>query len=124
VEPGGRQRRQRGPRRAWVAGLVDLGAWPPGARLVVGAERAHPGAQLSVFDTEAGLRHTAFITDATPYAVDGRLAALGLRHRRHARIEDRIRRTKAAGLRNRPSKDGSRTRPLSHWSKTTSQAGR
>lgn len=92
---------------AWVAeltGLVELSAWPEDSRLMVRAERAHPGAQLSVFDTEAGLRHTAFITDAPAGAVPGQVAGLELRHRRHARVEDRIRQAKAAGLANLPCK--------------------
>jgi hypothetical protein len=44
---------------AWVAeltGLVDLGAWPVGSRLIVGKERPHPGAQLSLFDVIEGTR--------------------------------------------------------------------
>ena len=92
---------------AWVAevtGLVDLSAWPAGSRLIVRAERPHPGAQLSVFDTVEGLRHTAFITDTPPGEVPGQTAGLELRHRRHARVEDRIRQAKAAGLRNLPCK--------------------
>jgi hypothetical protein len=93
---------------AWVAeitAMVDLSAWPAGCRLIVRAERPHPGAQLSVFDTGEGLRHTAFITDTPPGQIPGQLAGLELRHRRHARIEDRIRQAKAAGLRNLPCKD-------------------
>lgn len=46
-----------------ITGLVDLDAWPDGTRLIVRRERPHPGAQLSLFDTVEGLRHTAFITD-------------------------------------------------------------
>lgn len=86
---------------AWVAEithLVDLSAWPAACRLVVRSERPHPGASLSLFDTIEGLRHTAFITD-TPGRTVPRLE---LRHRQHARIEDRIRQAKAAGLRNLP----------------------
>ena len=57
-----------------------------------------------------GLRHTAFIC-AAPSANDaneklgGGIDALELRHRRHARVEDRIRQAKAAGLRNLPCKE-------------------
>ncbi len=50
---------------AWVAEItehLDLSAWPEGSRVIVRKERPHPGAQLSLFDVEAGLRHTAFIT--------------------------------------------------------------
>jgi len=94
---------------AWGAeltGLLDLTAWPAGSRVIVRSERPHPGANLSLFDTIEGLRHTAFI--CAPAHPDQRLAApiarLELRHRRHARIEDRIRQAKAAGLRRLPCK--------------------
>ena len=92
---------------AWLAeitDLVDLSAWPEHSRVIVRAERAHPGAQLSIFDTDTGLRHTCFITDTAARALPGQLAGAELRHRRHARIEDRIRQAKAAGLRNLPCK--------------------
>jgi len=94
---------------AWVAEItehLDLSAWPEGSRVIVRKERPHPGAQLSVFDIEAGLRHTAFICAGADSAEhDERpLGVLELRQRRHARIEDRIRQTKAAGLRNLPCK--------------------
>ena len=45
---------------------------------------------------------TAFITDTAPGVVAGQLAGLELRHRQHARVEDRIRQAKATGLRNLP----------------------
>ncbi|MGH9005060.1 MAG: IS1380 family transposase, partial [Acidimicrobiia bacterium] len=41
-----------------ITGLVNLDAWPDGTRLIVRRERPHPGAQLSLFDTIEGLRHT------------------------------------------------------------------
>ena len=90
---------------AWVAeitGLVDLSEWPAGSRLIVRRERPHPGAALSIFDTLEGMRHTAFLTDTAPGVVPGQTAGLELRQRQHARIEDRIRQVKAAGLRNLP----------------------
>ncbi|MGH9131000.1 MAG: IS1380 family transposase, partial [Acidimicrobiales bacterium] len=90
---------------AWVAeltGLVELSAWPEGSRLCVRAERPHPGAQLSLFDIAEGFRHTAFITDAGMGVIPGQVAGLELRQRQHARIEDRIRQAKAAGLANLP----------------------
>jgi hypothetical protein len=89
---------------AWVAEattLVDLGSWPTGTRLILRKERPHPGAQLRFTDAD-GMRVTAFITDTVPGAVPGQLAGLELRHRQHARVEDRIRELKAAGLRNLP----------------------
>jgi len=77
---------------------VDLSAWPEGTRLIVRRERPHPGAQLSVFDCEAGYRHTAFITDQD----DADITALELRHRRRARVEDAIRVGKETGMRKMP----------------------
>ena len=89
---------------AWVAeatSLVDMSHWPDGTRLILRKERPHPGAQLRFTDSD-GLRVTAFITDTAPGVVPGQLAGLELRHRQHARVEDRIREAKATGLRNLP----------------------
>ncbi len=89
---------------AWVAeatDLVNLSAWPAGTRLVLRKERPHPGAQLRFTDAD-GMRVTAFITDTASGLVPGQLAGLELRHRQHARVEDRIREAKAAGLANLP----------------------
>lgn len=95
---------------AWVADItpyLDVENWPDGSRVIVRKERPHPGAQLSLFDMIEGFRHTAFICAARtaneklPHEIDG----LELRHRRHARVEDRIRQAKAAGLRNLPCKE-------------------
>lgn len=85
---------------AWVAeitDLVDLSSWPPGSRLIVRKEHPHPGAQLRFTDAD-GCRITAFLTDTTGWA----LPDLELRHRQHARVEDRIRCGKDTGLRNLP----------------------
>ena len=49
-----------------------------------------------------GHRITAFITDTPAGVVPGQLAGLDLRHRQHARVEDRIRQAKATGMRNFP----------------------
>jgi hypothetical protein len=76
---------------------VDLSSWPEGTRLIVRRERPHPGAQFCVFDAE-GYRHTAFITDQQ----EGDIAALELRHRRRARVEDAIRVGKETGMRSMP----------------------
>jgi hypothetical protein len=85
---------------AWVAALtdrVDLTAWPEGSRLIVRRERPHPGAQFQIFD-EHGYRHTCFLTDQ-----DGEnIAALEVRHRGRARVEDSIRHGKDTGMRNLP----------------------
>lgn len=93
-EAGGRVR--DGAQVAEITALVNLDAWPTGTRLIVRRERPHPGAQLSLFDTIEGLRHTAFITDTPEQDLD--LAALDLRHRRRGRAEQIIRDTKACGL--------------------------
>ena len=89
---------------AWVAqatDLLDLSDWPAGSRVILRKERPHPGAQLTFTDVD-GHRITAFITDTPPRVVPGQLAGLDLRHRQHARVEDRIRQAKATGLRNLP----------------------
>ena len=89
---------------AWVAeatALVGMGGWPAGTRLILRKERPHPGAQLRFTDSD-GLRVTAFITDTAAGVVPGQLGGLELRHRQHARVEDRIRQAKATGLRNLP----------------------
>jgi hypothetical protein len=89
---------------AWVAEattLVNLSTWPSGTRLILRKERPHPGAQLRFTDAD-GMRVTAFITDTSAGVVAGQVAGLELRHRQHARVEDRIRELKATGLRNLP----------------------
>ncbi|MGH3637017.1 MAG: IS1380 family transposase [Mycobacterium sp.] len=89
---------------AWIAeatDLVNLSSWPAGTRLILRKERPHPGAQLRFTDAD-GMRVTAFITDTATGVVPGQVAGLELRHRQHARVEDRIRELKATGLRNLP----------------------
>ena len=89
---------------AWVAeatDLVNLSSWPTGTRLILRKERPHPGAQLRFTDAD-GMRVTAFITDTRTGVVPGQVAGLELRHRQHARVEDRIRELKATGLTNLP----------------------
>ncbi|MEZ5409837.1 MAG: IS1380 family transposase [Acidimicrobiales bacterium] len=84
--------------------LITLDTWPPGTRLICRRERPHPGAQLTMFDTVNGWRHTCFITN-TP-GTD--LAGLEIRHRGHARVEDRVRNWKNCGLANLPFEDFTR----------------
>jgi hypothetical protein len=104
------------PANAWVAAIdadggdrdgaqvaelasLDLPAagWPAGTRAICRRERPHPGAQLTFTDAD-GWRFQVFITDQP----DPDLARLELRHRQHARVEDRIRGAKATGARNLP----------------------
>ncbi len=77
---------------------LDLWAWPLGTRAICRRERAHPGAQLRLWEDE-GLRHQVFITDQT----DEDIAVLEARHRCRAHVEDGIRCAKDTGLANLPS---------------------
>ena len=88
---------------AWVVELSDLieHHWGDGVRVIARRERPHPGAQLTLFDTVEGFRHQVFITDQT----DTDIAALELRHRHRAHVENRIRAAKDSGLRNLPCED-------------------
>jgi hypothetical protein len=97
---------------AWVAeatALADLTGWPAGTRLILRKERPHPGAQLRTTDAD-GMRITGFLTNTPHGGPAGQLADLELRHRRHARVEDRIRAAKDAGLRNLPFHDTAQNR--------------
>jgi hypothetical protein len=87
---------------AEITHLVDTSAYPPGTRLIARRERPHPGAQLSLFDTIEGLRHQVFATDTQPGGWSIQL--LELRHRAHARVEDRIRTGKDCGFGRFPSR--------------------
>lgn len=87
---------QTRPRQAYVCeltDLVDLSAWPVGSRLICRRERAHPGAQLSLIDSD-GWRHTCFLTDQSGEDI----AELDRLHRAHAHVERRIEDAKALGL--------------------------
>jgi Transposase DDE domain group 1 len=87
---------------AEITHLLDLSNYPDGTRMIVRRERPHPGAHLSLFDTIAGLRHQVFITD-TPRG-GWSIQLLELRHRGHARVEDRIRTGKDTGFGRFPSR--------------------
>jgi hypothetical protein len=92
---------------AWVAeatGMIDLSSWPDGSRLILRKERPHPGAQLTFTDID-GMRVTALLTNTPAGVVPFQAAGLELRHRQHARVEDRIREAKATGLRNLPCRE-------------------
>jgi Transposase DDE domain group 1 len=86
---------------AEVTGLLDLGRWPAGMRVIVRRERPHPGAQLSLLEETDGFRYQAFATNTTA----GQLAFLDARHRAHARVEDRIKHAKDTGLGRFPSRE-------------------
>jgi hypothetical protein len=95
VEPDGQVR--DGAEACELTGWVDLHTWPPGTRALCRREDAHPGAQLRFSDHD-GHRFQVFLTDQP----DPDIAALELRHRQRARVEDRIRAAKATGLQNLP----------------------
>jgi hypothetical protein len=95
VDPDGQVR--HGAEVVELTGWIDLGTWPEGTRAICRREDAHPGAQLRFTDHD-GHRFQVFLTDQP----NGDLAALELRHRQRARVEDRIRGAKATGLRNLP----------------------
>jgi len=88
---------------AWLVELTELldHAWGEDVRVIARRERPHPGAQLTLFDTAEGFRHQVFITDRP----DVDIAALELRHRHRAHVENRIRAAKDTGLRNLPCED-------------------
>ncbi len=99
VEPDGANR--DGAQIVELTTLVSMDGWPAGTRLIVRRERPHPGAQLSLFDTIEGFRHTAFITNQTGADV----ARLELVQRQRGSAESVIRDTKATGLSNLPFDD-------------------
>jgi hypothetical protein len=102
LEAGGDLR--EGADVAELTGLLDpavLAGWPEGIRVIVGRERPHPGAQLSLFEEHDGWRYQAFVTNTAT----GQLAFLEVRHRAHARVEDRIRHAKDTGLGRLPSRE-------------------
>jgi hypothetical protein len=90
-----------GAQVAELTGLLVLSGWPAGMRVIVRRERPHPGAQLSLFEERDGWRYTAFVTNSAV----GALQWLEVRHRAHARVEDRIRCAKDTGLRRLPSRE-------------------
>jgi hypothetical protein len=79
-----------------------LSSFPAGTRLICRRERPHPGAQLTLFDDVNGMRHQVFATD-TPHG-GGSVQFLEVRHRCHARVEDRIRTGKTTGFGRFPSR--------------------
>ena len=80
-----------------------LAGYPAGTRLICRRERPHPGAQLSLFDHVNGMRHQVFATD-TPHGTGQSMQYLKVRHRAHARVEDRIRCGKTTGFGRFPSR--------------------
>lgn len=92
---------RRGAQIVELAGLTGADGWPGGARVICRREEPHNGATLSLFDQIHGLRHTLMLTNTT----GGDIAVLELRHRQHARVEDRIRCWKTCGATRQPAWD-------------------
>ena len=111
---------------AWVAeltGLLTLGRWPAGMRVLARVERPHPGAQLRITDAD-GNRVTAFATSTRPGGPGLQIADPELRHRRRARCEDRIRAAKDTGLNNLPLHGFDQNRLSCHSGTITANNGR
>jgi hypothetical protein len=84
-----------------LLGDLHRAGWPAGMRVLVRRERPHPGAKVSVFEAHDGWRYQCLATDTQ----QGQLAFLEARHRAHARVEDKIRTAKQAGLGRFPSRE-------------------
>jgi len=85
----------------------QLKAWPKTMRVFARRERPHPGAQLTLFETEDGWRYTLWVTNrpADTRGWLGQCAYIDAAHRVHARVEDVIRTGKDTGLGHFPSHD-------------------
>ena len=76
-------------------------------RIFARRERPHPGAQLSLFETQDGWRYCLWVSNV-PAGLRGWRAQLGYidaAHRVHARVEDCIRTGKDCGIGRFPSHD-------------------
>ena len=81
--------------------------WPASMRVFARRERPHPGAQLSLFETQDGWRYSLWVSNV-PAGLRGWRAQLGYidaAHRVHARVEDCIRTGKDCGIGRFPSHD-------------------
>ena len=85
----------------------QLAGWPASMRVFARRERPHPGAQLSLFETQDGWRYSLQASNV-PAGLHGWRAQLGYidaAHRVHARVEDCIRTGKDCGIGQFPSHD-------------------
>jgi hypothetical protein len=98
VDPSGGQR--DGAEICEITGMLRLGGWPGGMRVLLRRERPHPGAQLDALEERDGYRYQAVATNTT----SGPIHILEARHRAHARVEDRIRCGKDTGIGRFPSR--------------------
>ena len=70
----------------------QLDGWPAGMRVFARRERPHPGAQLSLFETQDGWRYSLWVSNvpAGLRGWRGQLGYIDAGHRVHARVEDGI----------------------------------
>jgi hypothetical protein len=82
-----------------------LAGWPASMRVFARRERPHPGAQLSLFETEDGYRYSLWVTNLAVTLRGWRAnpAYIDAAHRVHARVEDGIRTGKDCGIGRFPS---------------------
>jgi hypothetical protein len=83
----------------------QLAGWPQTMRVFARRERPHPGAQLTLFETEDGWRYSLWVTNL-PASLRGwraNPAYIDAAHRVHARVEDGIRTGKDCGFGRFPS---------------------
>jgi hypothetical protein len=85
----------------------QLDGWPEPMRVFARRERPHPGAQLSLFETQDGWRYSLWVSNV-PAGLRGwraQLSYIDAAHRVHARVEDCIRTGKDCGIGRFPSHD-------------------
>jgi hypothetical protein len=83
-----------------------LASWPASMRVFARRDRPHPGAQLTLFETEDGWRYSLWVTNL-PASLRGWRASpayIDATHRVHARVEDGIRTGKDCGIGRFPSR--------------------
>jgi hypothetical protein len=91
---------------AFVADLTgllgDLSAWPAHHKVIARKEPLHPryAKDASPYELDKGMRYQTFATNTRR----GQPQFLDARHRKHARVEPRIRDQKAAGMRLLPAR--------------------
>jgi hypothetical protein len=83
----------------------QLVGWPASMRVFARRERPHPGAQLTLFETEDGWRYSLWVTNLPEHAPGwrGQPAYIDAAHRIHARVEDCVRTGKDTGIGKFPS---------------------
>ncbi|WP_406723470.1 IS1380 family transposase [Streptomyces sp. GD-15H] len=87
-----------------ITGLLgDLTGWPKGHRVIARKEPLHPryAKDASDYESKKQARYQTFATNSRR----GQIAFLDARHRKHARVEPKIRDQKASGMGLLPSRE-------------------